>query len=57
MLSELFGLEQSFLLIHFTFIVLVKGQLIRHWDLGVLSPILSMHSLVTLNNQWNDALL
>lgn len=57
LLSELWGLEQCLLLTHFIFIVLVKGQLIRHWDLGVLSPILSMHSLVTLNNEWDDAVL
>lgn len=57
LLSELWGLEQYLLLTHFIFIVLVKGQLIRHWGLGVLSPILSMHSLATLNNEWNDAVL
>lgn len=35
LLSELFGLQQDPFLTHFIFIVLMKGQLTRHWDLGV----------------------
>lgn len=57
MLSELFGLEQYPLLIHFIFIVLIKEQLIGHWDLEVLSSILGMRCLVILDNQRNDVLL
>lgn len=35
LLSELFGLQQDPFLTHSIFIVLIKGQLTRHWGLGV----------------------